>query len=55
MNHTCEVCCTDMSQHPQPGGELEEVRFLIPPCCPGCTCGSFEEAVRNSKSAKEPE
>jgi hypothetical protein len=48
--HICEACFQPVSDHSQRcdcdqcDGEDEDVYFLVPPCCPGCPCGSFEEA-----------
>lgn len=41
--HICEVCLSPSIEHSQscPCGCAT---FLSPLCCPGCPCGSYEEA-----------
>lgn len=41
--HYCEVCCRPAEEHKDdPEGPHGEV---LPLCCPGCSCGSYEEAA----------
>lgn len=40
--HYCEVCCMASTEHEAIYGSL-----LNPPCCPGCSCGSYQEVVGN--------
>ena len=42
--HYCSVCSRSAGQHSEdcPCGCGES--FLMPLCCPGCDCGSFEDA-----------
>ena len=47
MDHYCEVCFTSMFDHPERcfgWGDEEPHYHMTPLCCPGCPCGSFEEA-----------
>lgn len=44
--HFCEVCSTQSTVHPAPFGAID--RFFINPCCKGCGCGTYEEALANS-------
>lgn len=44
--HICEVCSQDSAEHPDQcyePGHIGDVH-LPPLCCPGCPCGSFEDA-----------
>lgn len=40
--HICEVCCRPSHQHDP---EVNGIHYLAPLCCPGCPCGSYEEAM----------
>ena len=40
MSHNCEVCCMSSTDHEPIYGQI-----ISPPCCPGCSCGSYQKAV----------
>jgi hypothetical protein len=42
--HPCGVCFLDFAVHPEQCEVIEGERHWPPLCCPGCPCGSFEEA-----------
>ena len=43
--HLCDVCCASSDAHSQHcDSELCEDWHWPPLCCPGCLCGSYEEA-----------
>lgn len=45
MKHVCGVCFTLSVDHEEDCGTQEDRCEHWPPlCCPGCDCGSFEEA-----------
>lgn len=45
--HYCEVCGRDSTEHSCVDLMDDNSTFLLPPCCKGCGCGSFEEAYPN--------
>lgn len=57
--HTCGSCGRDLADHNEncfegtPDGESSHIHFPAL-CCPGCDCGSFEEAHPDSPLA-DPE
>lgn len=52
MTHYCTVCCRPLEAHREACDCGRELSYFPALCCPGCDCGSWEEAHKTGEKVE---